>query len=422
MEITDTLPGSKKGWMKIMASLALLAVGAAAQAQEGSQGNATVFAGAQATFFGNHSFVAPSATPGTLAGIINTERTTSATGTGYGVVNYAAASLVVTGADDANHVDGYVRNLGAGLFVYPVGDNGFYGPFAATGAGTTGAYFHTDATTAITSNLGGGNYPILPVTGSGLAFPTTSKAATLGTVSTVEYWDIDGAGASKITLTWDAGSNVTALTTSTLSRLTIVGWNPATSQWVKINSAVDPTSVLGGTSDLSAGSITTKSNLIPNTYTIYTLASAIPDLAPSISINPPQVVGDNKNIDVRIVVAEVNNVETSGNIFVRIPVSTHFTVNAYSSSLTTSVSQAVQNNQWTYLGISAGNHLFRYGGTAGVTSILGFGDSSFGISITFSANGQAGRQTLVASVFDGSGGEKNFLNNNDNEQINYTIN
>lgn len=421
---TDNKSSFFKGWKNTATMVAMLvaALAGSTMAQERSQGNVTVFAGAQSTFFGNHTFDMPSATPGTQAGIIGTERTTSSVGTGYGVVNYASASLVVTGANDANHIDGYVRNLGAGLFVYPVGDDGFYGPFAATGAGTTGAYFHTDPTTAMTSKLGGGTYPILPVTPSGLAFPVTSKSVALNAVSTVEYWDIDGAGASKITLTWDAGSNVGTLTSNTLSRLCIVGWNPTTSQWVKINSVIDPTSVLGTASDPTSGSITTKSNIIPNTYTIYTLGAGIPDLAPSITINPPQVAGDGKNVDVRIVVAEVNNVETSGNIFVRIPVSPHFTVNAYSSTLTTLVSQAVQNNQWSYQGISAGNYLFKYGGTAGATTIAGFGDSSFGISLTFNANGQAGKEGVVVSVFNGSGGEKNFANNNDNEQINYTIN
>lgn len=391
-----------------------------AVAQEGSQGNATIFAGAQATFFDNHNFISSPASPGTQPGIIGTERTTSGVGTGYGVLNFSVSTLIVTGADDANHVDGYVRNLGAGLFVYPVGDNGFYGPFAASAAGVTGAYFHTNATTAITSKLGGGNYPILPVTPGGTAFPTTSKSSLLKTVSTVEYWDIDGANSSALTLTWDAGSNVSALTSATISRLVIAGWNPTTNQWVKIPSARDVTSVLGGPSNFTAGSITTTANIVPNTYTIYTLAALSPDLTPTLRITPAQIVDNNKTINMRVVVGEINGVETNGNIFVTIPVSAHYVINPYNSSQTTSTGLPVQNTRWSYLGISGSNYVFQFGGTAGATTILGSASSAFGFSVVYSANSQTGTENVVVSIFNGAGGEINFTNNKDNENINFS--
>ncbi|WP_426293910.1 T9SS type A sorting domain-containing protein [Dyadobacter endophyticus] len=256
---------SKKGWISMAVSSALLLVGHFAQAQEGSQGNTTIFGGAQMTFFSNHNFITGGG--GAQPGVILTERAAG----NFGVLNFAGDNLTSTGASDAGYVDGYVRKYGAGAFVFPVGDNGFVGQFAASADGVMGAYFHADANTAITSNLfTGSNYTALP---SGGPFATSSMGTNVDVVSTVEYWDIDGANATPLTLTWDTGSAIASLTGSNLAKLTIVGWNGT--QWVAIPSKVDVTSVLGGSSDLSAGSITTSSPLAPDTYTAYTFASLI---------------------------------------------------------------------------------------------------------------------------------------------------
>jgi hypothetical protein len=233
----------------------------AAYAQQGSQGNTTVFSGAEMTFFGSHDFL--SGGSGTQPGIIGTVRTAP-----YGVVGFASSAGSYTGADDANHIDGYIRKYGAGSFIFPVGDNGAYGPFAASADGTTGAYFHADPSVAVTSDLGGGNYPVLP---SGGPFPGSSLSAGLSAVSNIEYWDVDGTTATPLTLTWDAGSNIASLTGNNLSLLTIAGWDG--SNWVTIPSVADGTSVLGGASTLSAGSITSSSAIVPNTYNVYTLAA-----------------------------------------------------------------------------------------------------------------------------------------------------
>jgi len=256
---------SGKGWISTVAVTALLLAGNLAQAQEGSQGNTTIFGGAQMTFFSNHNFVTGGG--GAQPGVILTERAAG----NFGVLNFAGDNLTSTGASDAGYVDGYVRKYGSGTFVFPVGDNGFVGQFAASADGTMGAYFHADANTAVTSNLfTGSDYTALP---SGGPFATSSVGTNVEVVSTVEYWDIDGANATPLTLTWDAGSAIGTLTTSQLSKLTIVGWNGT--QWVAIPSKVDATSVLGGGSDLTTGSITTISPLAPDTYTAYTFASLI---------------------------------------------------------------------------------------------------------------------------------------------------
>lgn len=243
----------------------LLLLGHFAQAQEGSQGNTTIFSGAQMTFFSNHNFVTGGG--GAQPGVILTERAAG----NFGILNFAGDNLTSTGASDAGYVDGYVRKYGTGQFIFPVGDNGFVGQFAAEADGIMGAYFHSDANTAVTTNLfTGSDYTALP---SGGPFATTSMGTNVDVVSTIEYWDIDGANATPLTLTWDAGSAIASLTGSDLTKLTIAGWNGT--QWVSIPSKVDITSVLGGASDLSTGSVTTISPLAPDTYTAYTFASLV---------------------------------------------------------------------------------------------------------------------------------------------------
>ncbi|GGN06308.1 hypothetical protein GCM10010967_46910 [Dyadobacter beijingensis] len=237
-------------------------------AQEGSQGNTTIFGGAQMSFFANHDFVAGGA--GVQPGVILTERASG----NFGILNFVGNNLTSNGASDAGYVDGYVRKYGSGQFVFPVGDNGSLGPFAASGDGTMGAYFRADPNAAATSNLfTGTDYPALPTGGP---FATSSRGAGVTAISTIEYWDIDGASATPLTLTWDASSGIAGLTASQLANLTIAGWDGT--QWVAIPSYIDPTSVLGGSSDLNAGSITTTGSLSPDSYIAYTFASR--ELAP----------------------------------------------------------------------------------------------------------------------------------------------
>lgn len=253
------------GWIAAVAAVTLLASPLIAFAQEGSQGNTTIFGGAEMTFFADHNFATGGS--GAQPGVILTDRAAG----NFGVLNFSGSNLVSTNASNAGYVDGYVRKYGTGEFIFPVGDNGNLGQFAALGDGTMGAYFHSDPNTAVTSNLfTGTDYTALPTGGP---FATSSRGDNVDVVSTVEYWDIDGTNVTPLTLTWDAGSNIASLTTSQLHKLTIVGWNGT--QWVAIPSKADVTSILGGASDLTAGSITATSAIVPNTFTAYTFASLI---------------------------------------------------------------------------------------------------------------------------------------------------
>ncbi|PQA56091.1 hypothetical protein [Siphonobacter curvatus] len=384
-----------------LAVFCLMASNLSTFAQQGSQGNTTIFGGAQMTVFGAHNFA--NGGSGVQPGIVNTIRTAP-----YGVLNFGTAATS-SGASDAAHVDGYVQKFGTTSFVFPVGDNGQYGPFAAAADGTTGAYFHVDPSSAITSMVGGGNYPVLPTGGP---FATSSKATDVTTVSTKEYWDIDGTNATKITLTWDAISDVTTLTGSSLTKLGIVGWNGA--QWVKIPATVDATSILGGTSSLTAGSITTNTALAPNTYTAYTLASvvnAVPDLTPAqFFSNSSLNVGD--SMDYVLTVSNVGPVATSGLIefFVsRFGSATGLTITlSTASSLTIDGDEFILNNNEFDITTTTGR--FSFASKAGV-SIPSLGYKNIGFTVT-RTGGEPGSTNNTATIINNTGGGETPVNNN----------
>lgn len=397
----------------LTALLLLLVLVFEARAQEGSQGNTTIFGGAQMSFFHNHDFVVGGG--GAQPGVILTERAEG----NFGILNFVGDDLSSTGASDAGYVDGYVRKYGAGPFVFPVGDNGFLGQFAAAADGTMGAYFHVSPASAVTSNLfTGGNYPALPVGGP---FPIglTTRGPGIKTVSNVEYWDIDGTTATPITLTWDAGSNVTALTGSVLGSLTIVGWNG--SDWVRIPSIVDVTSVLGGASTLTGGSITTTASVVPNTYLAYTLAAMGPDVSPRISVVPGIVHGTTQ-LEVMLSVLEVGaQVATSGPITIRVAKSallSNFIWNPAQLTAPANANQSTQNSIFTASDTDPSYYTFTTS-----TSIPKGSQRRLVFYLTLTPGGGDGSFPLPTSIPAGQGGgEVNVLNNQDADLIQFFAN
>ncbi len=382
-----------KALAQAVAVMSLLSLAENTFAQQGSQGNTTIFGGAQMTVFGAHSFATGGG--GVQPGIVNTIRTAP-----YGVLNFGTAASQ-TGANDANHVDGYVRKFGTTSFIFPVGDNGQYGPFAAAGDGTTGAYFHVDPSSAVTSMVGGGNYPVLPTGGP---FATTSKDANVTTVSTKEYWDIDGATATKLTLTWDGISDVTTLTGSSLTKLGIVGWDGT--KWVKIPATVDATSVLGGASSLTAGSITTTAAIVPNTYTAYTLAAVvtiIPNLTPTTDIQALTFT-EGQSRDFIVNLYEIYGGDATGAISFRLNKLSAFNITYPTTSTTSAVLNGTpnENSNWTFTETSS---LIIVTAKPGVTIPAG-GVAKIGFTATRKP-GVAGNttQNLTVTIVGLSGGE-----------------
>jgi len=261
--------------------------------QSGSFGSTYAPSGGEVVIFGQHSFQNGSGTIN--AGIIATERSAPT-----GLFSWATGSSWV-GASNNAFVDGYARTYGTGSFVFPIGDNNVYRPAAVSAASTTSpataAYYGVSGTSAITSNIAGGNHPVLP---NGGPFPTIAKATNIASVDNVEYWDINGATAANITLTWNAASNISTLTNNNLSSLTILGWDPTTSKWVSIPSTLNANQLLhtnsitaftGTASDLTSGSITTNNSVVPDNYTVYTLGSLVTTFAltnSTVNITTPQ--------------------------------------------------------------------------------------------------------------------------------------
>ncbi|TDE08551.1 T9SS type A sorting domain-containing protein [Dyadobacter psychrotolerans] len=197
-------------------------------------------------------------------GIVNTQRVAP-----YGFVNFGPAAEV-SGMNNLRHIDGYVKKQGSSNFLFPVGDNGLYRPFVAAAEGISGAYFGVNPGVAVTSNNSGGNFPVLPAGGP---FNISSKSSEVSVVSSKEYWDINGAAGTKITLTWSEFSDINSLVNGNLANLILLGWNG--NQWVSIQSAIDAVSAFGSPSSLSSGSITTIGAFSPDTYNVYTLGAKV---------------------------------------------------------------------------------------------------------------------------------------------------
>ena len=403
----------RRDWAGLVTLITLLALAFTARAQEGGQGNTTIFGGAQMSFFGNYNFLTGGS--GAQPGVILTERATN----NFGILNFVGDNLAATGASDAGYVDGYVRKYGAGQFIFPVGDNAHLGQFAASADATMGAYFYANPATAVTSNLfTGGNYPALPAGGP---FPIgmTTRGAGIKAVSNVEYWDIDGANATSITLTWDANSNVATLTGSTLPFLTIVGWDGA--KWVRIPSTVDATSVLGGASTITDGSITTTASIVPNTYLAYTLAGMGPDLTPRISVIPAIVHGT-QVLEVVLSAVEVGGVTATngGAITVRIPKNpllSNFVWNPAQTTAPANGNISVQNSIWNATQ-DASYYIFTT-----TTVIPKSSQRRLAFYVTLTPGATDGTFSLPVNIPNGAGGgEANLLNNQDAEQIEYFAN
>ncbi len=167
-----------------------------------------------------------------------------------------------SGASNNHFISGYASTVGNTSFLCPVGQSGVYAPASVTPSGTGGVdvgYFR-----AAPSTVG------------------TALDNSIASLSGIEYWDVKSSIQSLISLSWRSSSNIATLTASTLSNLTIAGWNGT--KWVQIPSTVDATSITGGPSTLSTGSISSNTNIDLTTFSSFTLArkgDCSPLIAPS---------------------------------------------------------------------------------------------------------------------------------------------
>ncbi|OJV15890.1 MAG: hypothetical protein BGO21_30415 [Dyadobacter sp. 50-39] len=192
-------------------------------------------------------------------GVLRTERSQSS------VVTFVEGADII-GLSSSHFIDGYVRRYGKDRFIFPVGHGITAGPFAGDGSGIIGAYY---AENPGASTLAGG------------PFTVTAKAAEIQTVSSVEYWHIDGAEPTTLSFTWNTNSGIAGLTGNALNKLSVVGWSSANKRWEVIPSQVDAVALLGGNSTLTSGSISTARAIIPDQYDVFTLAGLTSGAAPS---------------------------------------------------------------------------------------------------------------------------------------------
>ncbi len=204
-------------------------------AQSGSFGNTHIGASGEMSIINvQHNF---NVGVGTQPGVISTQRTSP-----RGYLSFVGTASH-TGSSNTAYVNGYVKSYLSTPFTFPIGQGG---KLRSAGISTASVATPVDAA----------YFAVNPTTDG---YASTSVASGVTDVSSIEYWDINGSATTQITLTWDGSSGV-----KTPSNVKIVGWNG--SQWVNIPATI------GSGATVSAGSITTSSSIIPDTYTVYTLA------------------------------------------------------------------------------------------------------------------------------------------------------
>lgn len=167
-------------------------------------------------------------------------------------------SGVTSGESNSHFLDGYGSFEGVAPFLFPCGQSGVYAPvlIQQSAPGTVDvAYYRADPI-----NVG-------------------SDLFDIGLLSDKEYWNIKGLVNSVVSLTWRADSVLSDLV-NTLSDLTIAGYN---GDWFEIPSAFDVTSILGGSSSLTTGSITTTSAVDLSAYSHFALAAKGSACAPLVT-------------------------------------------------------------------------------------------------------------------------------------------
>ncbi|OGS61240.1 MAG: hypothetical protein A2X07_06285 [Flavobacteria bacterium GWF1_32_7] len=204
--------------------------------------NGALYIADNATFFlasGNLTFgPAPATTATTKSGL------------NHGVLTLGEM-VTTTGASNSHFVNGYVRAMGTTAQVLPIGDAGTIARVRVVPSanfGVEAAAFKTNPST-----IG------------------TALSGVVTDISDVEYWDINGTPTTVISLSWSAGSGVSALTEADLNKLLIVGWNG--SAWVEIPATVDVNAFFGGASSFTSGSITTGGGVDLTAFSEFTLGA-----------------------------------------------------------------------------------------------------------------------------------------------------
>jgi hypothetical protein len=153
-----------------------------------------------------------------------------------------------------------------------------------------------------------------------------------------------------------------------------------------------------------------------DTATLHILVS--PALLPDLTLNItflPNIMHGISTFNTTVKVTELNAVNTSGTITVRIPKDSRVTF-TYNSALTTVGTTSVNNSVWTYNGTNPFFHVFT------TTNVISAGEfSTFGFVGNFNPLNANGRYNMTATISSGSGSETKTMNNNDAESADYFL-
>ena len=175
--------------------------------------------------------------------------TKTSRGVNYGVISFGSG-IGLNGLGNSHYVDGFARLIGSGSMLAPVGDGGFFAPIVVNSVGNT----------SVDVSFNRVNPSALGV--------VSDNAVT--SISSNEFWRVNGTASVVITLSWRTSSNVYLMSTD-LSNLTVLGFNGT--NWVAIPSAHDATSVFGGESTVLSGSITTTSVVNLSNFSAFAIGS-----------------------------------------------------------------------------------------------------------------------------------------------------
>jgi gliding motility-associated-like protein len=157
------------------------------------------------------------------------------------------------GEGDLSKVDGYATLNNEQNFIFPVGDSEQLRSLTLNSSGTNSfakCAYYLESPTNPTS------FPE--------SFDPTKKPRTMGDISEVEFWHLEGSVSSNIQISWNTRSNMTALTEE-VEKIIPVGWSIAGRSWVNLGAA----SVVG---DLNQGFLISE-NFVPDDYAVITFAS-----------------------------------------------------------------------------------------------------------------------------------------------------
>lgn len=271
----------KKHTLKGLTVLGLLFVMTKGQSQMHNNGH--LFVDASTTCYldkNNFSF-------GILS-VIKTEK-----GDPNGAIAIGSNATIAIGTNDL-FVDGWVKSFGSGIFNFPIGQTvsttNYYAPIVVTpgviSTGVSAAYFR-DNTTSIGSTLD----------------------SDLLTISETEYWKIIGSNSS-ISLTWNSTSG---LNLTQIANVTIAGYNTSSNSWEVIPSQVDLTSVIGGITSVTSGSVSSTEAVVLNNYSAFSIGTR-GIICPQLIYTVESAISYNGNLFSAIpTLSDVVTINSSGN-------------------------------------------------------------------------------------------------------------